>query len=96
MLRRFSPDVAYGASFSVFLASIALNNVLPLRAGDMARSFAFRDQLQVAPSQIAATLLLERLLDLMSLLTLFIVGLMLLPVENPDLDALISALAPAC
>jgi glycosyltransferase 2 family protein len=48
----------------VFMVSIAANNVLPLRAGDLLRTFAFSSWLQVRTPQILATVLLERILDL--------------------------------
>lgn len=94
MLRLFVPDVRYRAIAGPFLSSFAINNVAPLRAGDVARSFAFRDQVRAAPSQVMATLVLERLLDLMSLILLFAVGLMLLPVGSAWADALTATLAP--
>ncbi|MFP4004077.1 MAG: lysylphosphatidylglycerol synthase transmembrane domain-containing protein [Alphaproteobacteria bacterium] len=94
MLRLFVPQARYRAIAGPFLAAFALNNVAPLRAGDVARSFAFREQVRAAPSQVTATLVLERLLDLMSLILLFAIGLMLLPLGSAWGDALTAALAP--
>jgi glycosyltransferase 2 family protein len=94
MLRLFAPGVKYRAIAGPFLSAFAINNVAPLRAGDVARSFAFRDQVQAAPSQVTATLVLERLLDLMSLILIFAIGLILLPVGSSWAGALTAALAP--
>lgn len=62
------------------LASFATNNVLPFRAGDVLRMFAFNRRLGVSSGVVAATLFVERLLDLLMVLVLlgaalFIFGL---------------------
>jgi glycosyltransferase 2 family protein len=54
-----------------FLISFAANNVLPFRAGDALRSFAFNDRLGVSAGVVIATLLAERLLDFLVILVLF-------------------------
>ena len=51
-----------------FMASFALNNVLPFRAGDVVRAFAFSARLGVGTGPVLATLLIERLLDLLAVL----------------------------
>jgi uncharacterized protein (TIRG00374 family) len=48
-----------------FLASFAANNVLPFRAGDVMRVFAFNRTLGTTSGVVAATLFVERLLDLL-------------------------------
>lgn len=53
-----------------FLAGFALNNLLPLRAGDVVRTTAFTRTLSRPAAAILATLVIERLLDLASLLLL--------------------------
>lgn len=53
-----------------FLASFALNNVLPLRAGDIARLFAYRGRLGISLGTGAAAMFVERVLDMLSLLIL--------------------------
>ncbi|TVQ78651.1 MAG: UPF0104 family protein [Bradymonadales bacterium] len=50
------------------LAGFALNNVLPFRLGDVARAFLFNRQLQVTSGTSIASLFLERVFDLMTLL----------------------------
>lgn len=75
MVRAMRPDVTLGRCAGPFLAGIALNNLLPLRAGDVARTVAFRNQLGTRGMALLGTLVIERLLDLMVLLGLFFVGL---------------------
>ena len=76
MLAIDAPGVSWRACAGPFLASFALNNVLPLRAGDVLRTFAFRRQLGCAPTVVLATLLVERLLDLLMVLALLGVALL--------------------
>lgn len=57
-----------------YLASIALNNVLPLRAGDIIRAFVFPKALGIERSYSLATLLIERVLDLVAILLLLMLG----------------------
>jgi uncharacterized protein (TIRG00374 family) len=54
-----------------FLASFAANNVLPFRAGDVMRIFAFNRTLGTTSGLVAATLFVERLLDLLMVVVLF-------------------------
>ena len=78
MLRKTRPDVPLRACFTPFMSCLALNNVLPFRAGDAVRVIAFRDRLGVASSTLLATLVAERVLDLGCLLILLTAGLPLL------------------
>jgi uncharacterized protein (TIRG00374 family) len=58
-----------------FLASIAMNNVLPFRAGDAVRALVFPGSLGVSKTAAASSLFLERLIDLLVLLLFLAVGL---------------------
>jgi uncharacterized protein (TIRG00374 family) len=60
-----------------FLGSIALNNVLPLRAGDLVRAFIFPASMGVRVATSTASLVLERLLDLLTLLLYLSAGIYL-------------------
>ena len=51
-----------------FMASIAANNVLPLRAGDIIRCFGFNGKLGINVATSISALLVERLLDVFMLL----------------------------
>ncbi len=77
MLRELSPGLPLVSTFGPFLASIALNNVLPLRAGDVIRTVGFTQRLGMPAMGILGTMVLERLLDLGSLLLYFFIALSL-------------------
>lgn len=72
---------AAGANVSVvncsapFLAAIALNNVLPLRLGDVIRALVFPKAMGVTKVAATSSLIVERLVDLMTLLACLAVGL---------------------
>lgn len=54
----------------VLMTSLAANNILPLRIGDIMRVFTYAPDLGTSPSVILSTVILEKLLDI------FILGLM--------------------
>ena len=68
MLRPAQPELTWASCARPFLASLALNNTVPLRAGDVVRIFGFQRSLRAPAAHIAGTLLLERMLDLLILL----------------------------
>lgn len=76
MLRVLDPAIALRACGWPFLVSIAVNNILPFRAGDALRVVGFRSQLRAPAMRVFGTLLVERLLDLTTLLALFFAGLL--------------------
>jgi len=73
MIRRHSPEVTLGATLCALLASFAANNVLPLRAGDVMRAFWFSRRLGSSSGFLLGTLILERGLDLLTLLTMWLI-----------------------
>ena len=79
MLRAFAPHLPLGACAWPFLTSIAVNNVMPLRAGDALRVFGFRRQLRSPAARVLGTLVIERILDFIVLIGFFFVGLFGLP-----------------
>lgn len=68
MLNQDNPGLRWRQCAGPLLASFAANNVLPFRAGDVLRSFAFSRQLGTSSGVVIATLFVERLLDLLMLL----------------------------
>lgn len=74
MLVQFAPRLRVRDCVTPFVASIALNNVLPLRAGDAVRAFAFRRQLGLPAATVLGSVVVERLLDLAMLLALLFAG----------------------
>jgi len=76
MLRAFEPRLAPWRCARPYLVSLALNNTMPLRAGDLVRTFGFRGELRAPPGRVLGTLVIERVLDLLVLLAVFFVGLL--------------------
>lgn len=67
--------VRFGNCLAPFLGSITLNNVLPLRVGDLVRAFVFPAAMGVPKTTAASSLVMERLIDLMTLLCCLSIGL---------------------
>jgi len=59
----------------VFMTSLAANNILPFRIGDIMRVFTYAPDLKTTPSVILSTVLLEKLLDIFVLVGFFVVFL---------------------
>lgn len=55
----------------IFMTSLAANNILPLRIGDVMRIFTYAPDLNATPSTVLSTVILEKLLDVFSLAALF-------------------------
>lgn len=68
MLLPHNSDLGAGRTAVAFLGSIAANNLLPFRAGDLLRAFGFAGWLGVPPGPLLASVLVERLLDLVTLI----------------------------
>jgi glycosyltransferase 2 family protein len=75
MLRSISPDLTFVCCAGPLLSGMALNNILPFRAGDVIRAVGFRQQLKLLPTRVLITIVIERLFDLTALLIVFLVGL---------------------
>lgn len=82
MLRVLAPGLPPAACVWPYLTSIAINNLLPFRAGDALRAFGFRRQLRSPAMRVLGTLVLERLLDMTTLLGLFFAGLLAVPADR--------------
>jgi len=65
-------------------AGFALNNILPARMGDVARGALFTRELGLGASAVFATLIQERLVDLLVLLLIFAAGTQTLPPGSID------------
>ena len=70
MLR--SVRARFAVCVRVFLTSLAANNILPLRLGDVMRIFTYADDLNATPSIVLSTVLLEKFLDVFTLAALFV------------------------
>jgi uncharacterized membrane protein YbhN (UPF0104 family) len=56
----------------VLMVSLAANNILPLRIGDVMRIFTYAPELNATPSTVLSTVILEKLLDVFTLAALFV------------------------
>jgi glycosyltransferase 2 family protein len=59
--------------FRVLITSLAANNILPLRIGDVMRIFTYAPDLNASPSVILSTVILEKLFDIFALVVLLVV-----------------------
>lgn len=75
MLRFYNPEVALRSCGWPLIAGVAINNVVPFRAGDAIRVFRFRKRLDIPVARLLSSLLIERVLDLTILLSWVSVGL---------------------
>ncbi|GAB5470110.1 MAG: hypothetical protein Kilf2KO_31400 [Rhodospirillales bacterium] len=82
LLRALDSTLPLASPVWPFLVSIALNNVLPFRAGDAVRIFGFRKRLAAPVSRIFGTVVIERLADLALLAGVAALGLWLLGSEQ--------------
>lgn len=57
----------------IFMTSLAANNILPLRIGDVMRVFTYAPDVNATPSMVLSTVILEKLLDVFSLAVLFVI-----------------------
>ena len=76
MLRPVQPDLPWASCARPFLGSLALNNTVPLRAGDVVRVFGFQRTLRAPTPHVVGTLILERMLDLLVLLGILSVAVL--------------------
>jgi uncharacterized protein (TIRG00374 family) len=79
MLMGLGAQVSYGECARAFLVGNAVNNLLPLRAGDAARVIGLGREINFPMTKILGTLIVERLLDVGVLLTLLFLVLLGLP-----------------
>lgn len=85
MLLQENPTLRWRGCVGPLLASIAANNVLPFRAGDVIRAFAFNGRLGISASTSLTSLFVERLLDLLMVLTFLGVSLSLFNIDSSRL-----------
>jgi uncharacterized protein (TIRG00374 family) len=91
MLRSLGSTVRAREAATPFLGGVALNNVLPFRAGDVIRVVAFQRFTGIPASGQIGTLVLERLLDLFVLMTFLFATVSYLEADVLD-EALLSGL----
>jgi hypothetical protein len=67
-----STGAKFGICARVLMTSLAANNILPLRIGDIMRVFTYASDLGASPSVVLSTVILEKLLDIFVLVLLFV------------------------
>ncbi len=75
-------QVSTGRLFRIILIGFAVNNVLPLRLGEIVRTFLLRRSHGVPIASSLATVLIERLLDVVALCGLMTLVLLWVPLEG--------------
>nr|WP_235953326.1 lysylphosphatidylglycerol synthase transmembrane domain-containing protein [Salipiger sp. PrR002] len=90
MLISHNPELRWSRCAVPFMVSIAANNVLPFRAGDALRTVAFTNWLGVPTAKVLATMLVERLLDLLCLLVALGLAMAIFGEHTPGAVTLIS------
>lgn len=71
-----SPPVRYWSSFSALMIGYLLNNILPARAGDIARAIELGKTEKISRTKVFATLVTERAVDL--IITLILLALVMI------------------
>jgi uncharacterized protein (TIRG00374 family) len=79
MLRAAGAPSSFSRCVAPFLGSIALNNVLPARLGDVIRALVFPTALGITKTASTGSLVLERLVDLATLLCFLTAALLYFP-----------------
>jgi uncharacterized protein (TIRG00374 family) len=77
ILRAAGAKVSPTICAAPFLGSIALNNILPARLGDVIRALIFPSAINVGKITATGSLIIERLVDLTTLLACLLIGLIL-------------------
>ena len=84
LLHEFSPNLKLSKCFNPYFSSLALNNLLPFRIGDIYRCFYLNNlRNKLSPAKVIGTLVIERTFDIISISIYFIIGYIIL--ENKEL-----------
>jgi len=95
MLKAGGANTTFGNCSAPFLGSIALNNVLPFRLGDVVRALVFPRSMGITKTTAASSLIVERLIDLMTLLASLSIGLIAIQAITIPTDLKASAVSLA-
>ncbi len=83
IVRRLAPLISIRQCAGPFLASVAVENLVGFRSGDLLRTFGFQRQLGISPSQALSTVVVEHLVGLITLLVVFAAALSRPGAETP-------------
>ncbi|MNJ12651.1 hypothetical protein D3C77_68440 [compost metagenome] len=96
MLSTSGKGATFGNCAAPFLGAIALNNVLPLRLGDVVRALVFPSAMGVTRTAATTSLVVERLIDLVTLLVCLAVGVLAIQIIDIPAAVYQSAQVLAC
>lgn len=94
LIRAISPEVQcrYWPVWSADLIAMAMNSIIPLRAGDMAMALVLRQSLGLRAARGFSAVLLDRFFDLLIVGLIFVVALSAAPTVAPWAVNLLTAL----
>lgn len=87
------PGAPRGALFRLITIGLAVNNVLPARLGELARALLATRELKLPLLTVLASILIERLLDGLTILALYLAAAAAMP-ENPWVRETLPVFAP--
>ena len=73
--------VGYGRLFSATMIGFMANNMLPLRLGEFVRAWALARREKLSKTTVLATVVVERVVDMLTLLSILAVALLVHPIE---------------
>jgi glycosyltransferase 2 family protein len=85
MLLQENPRLQWKNCAGPLMASVAANNILPFRAGDILRAFAFNRRLEISAYTSLTSLFVERLLDLLMVVLFLGIALIYLGMDSSAL-----------
>lgn len=77
MLGAYNSEIRFVGCIAPYMGSIAMNNLLPFRIGDLVRALVFPGSLGISRTDSTIALVLERILDVVALVLLLLWGIVL-------------------
>ena len=81
--------IRFGPLFSATMIGFMSNNVLPMRLGEFVRAWVIGRFAGIRGSAALATIVVERLFDLFSMIAIFVLTLFLAPIQNRQFKTLV-------
>ena len=90
LLLRLDRPIGTGSLFSATMIGFMANNVLPFRLGEFVRPWALARREKLSKSMLLATIVVERAIDMLTLLAIFGIALLVSPIaENTPAGRLV-------
>jgi len=81
-LEPMKPQVKFSPMFSALMIGYAANNIFPLRLGEFMRAYAIGKSQNISKSSAFATIIVERLIDVLALLLLLVSTILFYPLPE--------------